>query len=235
MNYLLARCPIHRFQEILSWTFMTWQLSFLTVMHAQILPFLMPSSSRSSVEMHPLKCTPHVSYPGIVTIDTFASPEGVKSSLGRDLTRRDLKTSSGVAKTLITAISLCREIICAPHQTGIAEIDIRPKEACLMINYESCPGPGLQHLSGFDPSMLWIYLVIGPAVTSEPSEDPFVALDLVTPQIGFRVEVSQSMVQVNTSSCLVACFQRSVPKLDTLLSYIILGPLACIHFLRHYL
>ncbi|OBZ79521.1 hypothetical protein A0H81_00583 [Grifola frondosa] len=61
-----------------------------------------------------------------------------------------------------------------------------------MVDYEPRPdlGPSkvdmTQHMSGFDLTMPWIYLLIGQAITSNLSEDPRIALDLVTPQIGGR-------------------------------------------------
>nr|VWP00597.1 Septin-type G domain-containing protein [Ganoderma boninense] len=149
-----------------------------------------------------------------VSIDTFAHPDGVKVPAGRELTRRDLEDVFWRCKTFNNGYALAyvaqhvfdrlpptaklrartsakHEVVCKPSDVAVAEIVIVPKEACLMIQYEprSDLGPNYidetEHLSGFDgPGMPWVYLFIGEPRSVE--DDPRVALDLVTSQIGGR-------------------------------------------------
>ena len=151
-----------------------------------------------------------------VSIDTFASPDGVKVSAGRELTRRDLEDAYWCCKTfnngyalayvaqhvfdrLPSTAKLCartsakHEVVCKPSDVTVAEIVVIPKEACLMLGHEPRPdlGPGYidetEHLSGFDgPDMPWVYLLIGGPKSADLVDDSRIVLDLVTSQIGGR-------------------------------------------------
>ncbi|OSD06032.1 hypothetical protein PYCCODRAFT_1431850 [Trametes coccinea BRFM310] len=150
-----------------------------------------------------------------VTLDTFASPKGVKTPGGRELTRRELEVVywrckdydngyvlSHVAQqvfdrlpptaTLRARTSTKHEILCRPSDVAVGEIDIRPKEACLIVTIEPRPesGPSAvnmqQHLSGFTDSTSWVFLVIGKAQSINMDADSRVVLDLTLPQIGGR-------------------------------------------------
>ncbi|CCM02217.1 uncharacterized protein FIBRA_04297 [Fibroporia radiculosa] len=125
-----------------------------------------------------------------VTISTFADPSGVKTPNGNALTRRELENIFWRCKSydngyvlayaaqrvferlpstarLRARTSSGYEIICALSDVVVAEIDIYPREACLMVVYEHCLhlGPTFinmtQHLSGFDIPMPWVYLLVG--------------------------------------------------------------------------
>ncbi|KAI9057161.1 hypothetical protein FKP32DRAFT_1598640 [Trametes sanguinea] len=150
-----------------------------------------------------------------VTFDTFASHQGVNTPGGRELTRRELEdvywrckdydngyVLSYVAQqvfdrlpptaTLRVRTSTKHEILCKPSEVTVGEIDIRPKEACLIVTIEPRPesGPSAvnmqQHLSGFTDSTRWVFLVIGKAQSVNMDADSRVVLDLTLPQIGGR-------------------------------------------------
>lgn len=149
------------------------------------------------------------------TIDTFAAAEGVKTAGGRELTRRGLEDvywpckdyNNGyllayVAQRVFDSLpptaklractSTKHEVLCRPSEVTVAEIDIRPKEACLILVKEPRPdlGPSKvdmsQHLSGFSDSMPWVFLLLGEATSTDMEADARVVLDLVLPQIGGR-------------------------------------------------
>ncbi|KAI0361829.1 hypothetical protein OH77DRAFT_467050 [Trametes cingulata] len=155
------------------------------------------------------------SVPQRTTVDSFASPRGVKTSNGRELTRRELEDvfwrcktyDSGyvlayVAQRVLDSLpptatlrartSSTHEVLCKPSQVTVAEIDIRAKEACLILVKEPRPdlGPSKvdmeQHLSGFTDSLPWPFLLIGEAVSTHMESDPRVVLDLALPQMGGR-------------------------------------------------
>ncbi|KAI1797702.1 hypothetical protein LXA43DRAFT_1088781 [Ganoderma leucocontextum] len=153
-----------------------------------------------------------------VSIDTFASPEGVKTPAGRELTRRDIEDVYWRCKTFNNGYALAyvaqhvfdrlpptaklrartsakHEVVCKPSDVTVGELVIVPKEACLMLEYEPLPNLGpdcvgkREHLSGFDrPGMPWVYLLIGEPKAETLADDPRVVLDLVTAQIGGRGE-----------------------------------------------
>ncbi|KAH9975986.1 hypothetical protein BGW80DRAFT_74636 [Lactifluus volemus] len=149
------------------------------------------------------------------TIDTFTSPEGVMTSDGRELTRRDIEDIFWRCKTFNSGYLLAyvaqrvfdslpptaslrvrtsakHEIVCKPSDVMIAEIDILPKEAFLIIDYEPRPDVGptklgmTRHLSGFSGVMPWVFLVIGEPKATDVELDTRVVFDLVTAQIGGR-------------------------------------------------
>ncbi|EMD41687.1 hypothetical protein CERSUDRAFT_90259 [Gelatoporia subvermispora B] len=155
------------------------------------------------------------SAPDRVTIDTFAHPDGVKTPTSNALTRRELEdvfwrckdfdsgyilayAAQQVFNTLPPTAKLRARtstghtITCAPSAVAVAEIDILPREACLMVVYEPQPhlGPTKvrmeQHLSGFGGSMPWVYLLIGEATAADLEQDTRVVFDLALPQIGGR-------------------------------------------------
>ncbi|KAI8995298.1 hypothetical protein BD414DRAFT_562178 [Trametes punicea] len=110
-------------------------------------------------------------------------PDGVKTPGGHELTRRELEDvywrckdfDSGYVLAYVaqrvfdglppTAMLRARtstkhEVLCKPSQVAVAEIDIRPKEACLIVTIKprSDLGPsmveGQQHISGFTEGTL---------------------------------------------------------------------------------
>ncbi|KAI0724364.1 hypothetical protein C8T65DRAFT_723697 [Cerioporus squamosus] len=150
-----------------------------------------------------------------ITIETFASPEGVKVPGGKELTRRELEDifwrcktfNSGyvlayVAQRIFDSLpstakirartSAKHELVCKPSDVTVAEIDVVAKEACLILDYEPRPdlGPSnvnlSQHMTGFDGSMPWVFLLIGEPKSEDIEADPRVVLDLVTSQLGGR-------------------------------------------------
>ncbi|OCH96618.1 hypothetical protein OBBRIDRAFT_787186 [Obba rivulosa] len=144
-----------------------------------------------------------------VTIDTFAHPDGVKTSDNHTSTRRELEDvywrckdfDSGyvlayVAQQVFDALpptaklrartSAAHLITCAPSEVTVAEIKIQLHEACLMEVVAPQPHLWMQHLSGFDGSMPWVYLLIGKPTSMDLEKDTRVVLDLVLPQIGGR-------------------------------------------------
>ncbi|KAI0651664.1 hypothetical protein C8Q79DRAFT_922352 [Trametes meyenii] len=151
----------------------------------------------------------------LTTIDTFASPNGVKTPEEREPSRRELEDvfwrckdfnngyvlayvaqrvfdSLPPTATLRVRTSTKHEVLCSPSRVTVAEIDIRAKEACLVVVKESRPdlGPSkvdmAQRLSGFTESMSWVFLLIGEAQSTDMEADPRVVLDLALPQIGGR-------------------------------------------------
>ncbi|KAI0735370.1 hypothetical protein C8Q76DRAFT_712030 [Earliella scabrosa] len=149
------------------------------------------------------------------TIETFASPTGVKTPDGREPTRRELEDAFWRCKTynagyvlgyvaqrvfdslpatakLRARTSAKHEVVCKPSDVAVAEIDIVPKEACVIVDYEPRPDLGQlrvnmsQHMSGFGGSMPWVFLLIGVPQSEDMESDPRVVFDLVTSQIGGR-------------------------------------------------
>ncbi len=150
-----------------------------------------------------------------ITIDTFASPHGVKIPGGQELTRRELEDVFWRCKTfnngyilayvaqrvfdslpptakLHARTSTKHEVVCKPSDVTVAEIDIVAKEACLILDYEPRPDLGpervnlSQHMTGFDGSIPWVFLLIGEPKSEDLEADPRVVLDLVTSQLGGR-------------------------------------------------
>ncbi|RPD81808.1 hypothetical protein L226DRAFT_607055 [Lentinus tigrinus ALCF2SS1-7] len=150
-----------------------------------------------------------------ISIDTFASPQGVKVSGGKELTRRELEDVFWRCKTfnngyvlayvaqrvfdslpptakLRARTSAKHEVVCKPSDVTVAEIDIVAKEACLILDHEPRPdlGPSRvnlsQHFTGFDGIMPWVFLLIGEPKSEDLETDPRVVLDLVTSQLGGR-------------------------------------------------
>lgn len=153
--------------------------------------------------------------PSPVTIDTFAHPNGVKTPNGEPLSRKELEDvfwrckcfNSGNVLTyvaqqvfdalpssskLLARTSQGHTVTCAAHETTVAEIAVKSREACLHVVYNDRPDLGptkvdLGHrLSGFDGSFQWVWLFIGPPTSSSIREDARVALDLSISQIGGR-------------------------------------------------
>jgi len=160
-----------------------------------------------------LKCNPDA--PERVSIDNFAAQDGVKVPGNRSLTRRELEDvywrcknfDNGylltyVAQSVIEALpataklrartSTGLENICSPADVVVAEIQIQPKEACLMVPYEPKPelGPSRigmnRHLSGFGDPLPWIYLIVGKPLSEDLDKDTRVVFDIALPQIGGR-------------------------------------------------
>ncbi|KAI0757192.1 hypothetical protein C8Q80DRAFT_1132395 [Daedaleopsis nitida] len=151
-----------------------------------------------------------------ITVDTFASPDGVKIPGGHELTRREIEDVFWRCKTfnngyvlgyvaqrvfdslphtarLRARTSAKHEVVCRPSEVTVAEIDILAKEASLIVDYEPRPDLGegqlgmSQHLSGFGgESTPWVFLLLGEPKSEDMEVDPRVVLDLVVSQIGGR-------------------------------------------------
>ncbi|KAH9855438.1 hypothetical protein C2E23DRAFT_813355, partial [Lenzites betulinus] len=99
------------------------------------------------------------------TIDTFASPAGVKTPTGSELTRRELEDAFWRCKTFNSGYLLAyvaqqvfdhlpptttllartptkHEVRCKPSEVTVAEIDIHVKEPCLIVVTEPRPDLG---------------------------------------------------------------------------------------------
>ena len=156
--------------------------------------------------------------PARVAFDTFASPAGVRTPSGAPPTRRALEDAFWRCKTydagyvlayaaqrvfdrlpptarLRARTSARHTVLCAPADVTVAEIDVAPHEACLILDHTPRPdlGPAhvdlTQHRSGFggapDP-MPWVFLLLGEARSEDMAEDPRAVLDLATAQLGGR-------------------------------------------------
>ncbi|KDQ63672.1 hypothetical protein JAAARDRAFT_53864 [Jaapia argillacea MUCL 33604] len=152
-----------------------------------------------------------------VGIDAFASTEAVKLPPGSPtLTRKELEDIYWRCKdydqgyvlayvfqevikrlapntTLLARTSSGYETKCRPSEYTVAEIDVSPHQACLIVDTEPRPDLGptrlgmAQHLSGFDDNIPWVFLVFGkPGTTGDAATDPRVAVDLSIPQLGGR-------------------------------------------------
>ena len=81
---------------------------------------------------------------------------------------------------------------CKRRDVAVAEIDVRAKEACLIVVKEPRPDLGPSkvdmalHLSGFADSTPWVFLLLGEAQSTDMDADPRVVLDLALPQLGGR-------------------------------------------------
>ncbi|KAH9947979.1 hypothetical protein B0H21DRAFT_300308 [Amylocystis lapponica] len=153
--------------------------------------------------------------PPRVAFEDFASPDGVQTPSSAPLNRRELENvywrcktyDSGylltyVAQTVLerlprTATLQARTsrghiLHCSPEDVTIGEFEIRPIEACYMVVYKPLPHLGptkvdmSQHMSGFDDTVPWVYLMIGKPVSPDLEVDTRVVLDLALPQIGGR-------------------------------------------------
>ncbi|GJE92449.1 zinc finger MYND domain-containing protein [Phanerochaete sordida] len=137
-----------------------------------------------------------------VTLDTFASPEGVRTPDDQPLSRKDLEDvywrcktfDSGyvlayVAQQVFDALpptatlsirtSQGYDVTCAPKDTTVAEIAVLAREPCMHVVLD-----GEQNLSGFDGPLPWIWLFLGAPESEKPDIDTRAVLDLGLAQLG---------------------------------------------------
>lgn len=139
-----------------------------------------------------------------VTIDAFAHPDGVKTPDGKALSRKELEDvfwrcktfDSGyvlayVAQQVFDALpptttlrartSQGHTVTCKAADVTVAEVEIRPREACWISNIGVA-----HHFTGFDASVPWVWLFLGAPTSPDPEKDTRVVLDLAVAQLGAR-------------------------------------------------